>query len=142
MHAGVRGAGVCHPRAGGRRAHLHGRRRLPRLGRPHRPGTPCPTLIGRRPENGAIFATCLALRRAQRIERDVIETGEAVVACAQESVFLLYKRSEQGSTTVVRGAFSGPPPPSWYLSTFERKGNSLIFFNLRILVYLVIYDSG
>ena len=33
-----------------------------------------------------IFSTCLALRRAQRIEREVSEAEEARAACAQESL--------------------------------------------------------
>ena len=43
-----------------------------------------------------IFATCISLRRAQGIEREVSEAEEARAACAQgSSDFLLDKRSDQ-----------------------------------------------
>ena len=54
----------------------------------------CPTIVHLFPERQSIFPTCLALRRAQRIEREASEDEGVRAGCAQECDFLLYKGSE------------------------------------------------
>jgi len=44
---------------------------------------PAAQLTNTKPKVGTIFSTCLALRQAQRIEREVGEAEEARAACAQ-----------------------------------------------------------
>ena len=57
---------------------------LTKLARPNRQRQISP-LSSQKTAELQIFSTCLALRRAQRIEREVREAGESRAACAQGS---------------------------------------------------------
>ena len=81
------------------------------VGKPrHR--TPCDCVLdsfATGEHNDLIFSTCLALRRAQRIEREVGEAEEARAACAQ----LLYKRSEQDFSVTLSSPQNQDDGSSW-----------------------------
>jgi len=70
-------------------------------------------------ERSKNLSTCLALRRAQLIEREVSEAEEARAACAQGSLFLLYKRSEQSCSARLFGLtnFNSVSPASFPLQS-------------------------